>query len=102
MGIFERISNSDVPFLMMGVSDNAASPKDLVLTRIPVPPTCIRPSVISEIKAGTTEDDITMKLTEICFLNEVLTNHRESGAPVDRILEDWEFIQMQCALGQWT
>lgn len=39
-----------------------------------------------------------MKLSEICFLNEVLTKHRESGAKVEMIAEDWEFIQTQCAL----
>jgi DNA-directed RNA polymerase III subunit RPC1 len=39
-----------------------------------------------------------MKLSEICFLNEVLTKHRESGGKVEMILEDWDFIQMQCAL----
>lgn len=44
-----------------------------------------------------TEDDITMKLSEICFLNEVLTKHRESGAKVEMIAEDWDFIQTQCA-----
>lgn len=100
LGIFERIDVSDIAFLMMGVGNNAATPKDLILSRIPVPPICIRPSVVSEIKAGTTEDDITMKISEICFLNEVLTKHRESGGKIEMILEDWEFIQMQCALGQ--
>ena len=30
-----------------------ASPVHLILTRIFVPPVCIRPSVVSEIKAGT-------------------------------------------------
>jgi len=45
-----------------------------------------------------TEDDITMKISEICFLNEVLIKHRESGGKIEMILEDWDFIQMQCAL----
>lgn len=98
MRIFDRIAAEDIPYLLMGLDINAANPKDLILTRIPVPPICIRPSVVSEIKAGTTEDDITMKLTEICFLNEVLSNHRESGGKIEMILEDWDFIQMQCAL----
>ncbi len=39
-----------------------------------------------------------MKISEICFLNEVLTKHRECGGKIEMILEDWDFIQMQCAL----
>jgi len=39
-----------------------------------------------------------MKLSEICFLNEVLSRHRESGGKVEMISEDWDFIQMQAAL----
>ncbi|CAL8106654.1 unnamed protein product [Orchesella dallaii] len=96
--LFERISMSDASLLLMGSDSGSGAPADLILTRIPVPPICIRPSVVSELKAGTTEDDITMKLSEICFLNEVLTKHRESGAKVEMIAEDWDFIQMQCAL----
>jgi DNA-directed RNA polymerase III subunit RPC1 len=98
LGIFERIPSPDIPFLLMGLDEISGVPKDLILYRIPVPPICIRPSVVSEIKAGTTEDDITMKISEICFLNEVLAKHRESGGKIEMILEDWEFIQMQCAL----
>ena len=28
---------------------------------------------------GTNEDDVTMKITEIVFLNDVIVKHRESG-----------------------
>uniref|UniRef100_A0A5K3FYM9 DNA-directed RNA polymerase subunit n=1 Tax=Mesocestoides corti TaxID=53468 RepID=A0A5K3FYM9_MESCO len=34
-------------------------PRNLILERIPVPPNAIRPSVISEVKSGTNEDDLT-------------------------------------------
>jgi DNA-directed RNA polymerase III subunit RPC1 len=73
-------------------------PKDMILTRIPVPPVCIRPSVVSELKAGTNEDDLTMKLTEIIFMNDVIVKHRQTGAKIHMILEDWDFLQLQCAL----
>ena len=45
-----------------------------------------------------TEDDSTMKIREICFLNEVLEKHREAGGKGGMIAEDWELIQTQCAL----
>lgn len=30
-----------------------------------------------------TEDDVTMKLTEIVFLNDVIQKHHSTGAPVE-------------------
>ncbi|RCN27659.1 hypothetical protein ANCCAN_26606, partial [Ancylostoma caninum] len=73
-------------------------PNDLLLTRIPVPPVCVRPSVISEVKSGTTEDDITMKLSEIILINEVLQRHKKDGAPVKTVTETWDHLQIQVAL----
>lgn len=39
-----------------------------------------------------------MKLTEIIFLNDVIQRHRASGAKMQMIMEDWDFLQLQCAL----
>lgn len=71
-------------------------PRNMILTRLPVPPPCIRPSVVGE--GGTTEDDITVKLTEILFLNEVLRKHRREGAKMQMIEEDYDVLQIQVAL----
>lgn len=60
----------DIPLLLM--NPQAGKPSDLILTRLLVPPLCIRPSVVSDLKSGTNEDDLTMKLTEIIFLNDVI------------------------------
>lgn len=54
------------------MNPEAGKPADLILTRLLVPPLCIRPSVVSDLKSGTNEDDLTMKLTEIIFLNDVI------------------------------
>jgi DNA-directed RNA polymerase III subunit RPC1 len=69
-------------------------PRDLLLTRIPVPPVCIRPSVVSDLKSGTTEDDITMKLTEIIFLNEAIRKHKKEGAKMRMLAENWDYLQV--------
>lgn len=92
----ERIPANDIPLLLMNYE--YALPKDLILTRIPVPPICIRPSVVSDLKAGTNEDHLTMKLSEIVFINDVIQKHRQSGAKVQMYNEDWEFLQLHCAL----
>lgn len=68
--MFKRIPQEDVPLLLM--NPEAGTPADLLLTRLLVPPLCIRPSVVSDLKSGTNEDDLTMKLTEIIFLNDVI------------------------------
>lgn len=94
--LFERIPDEDIPLLLM--NSNVVRPKDLILTRILVPPLCIRPSVVSDLKSGTNEDDITMKLTEIVFLNDVIQKHRATGAKMQMIMEDWDFLQLQVAL----
>lgn len=70
LNLFKRIPQEDVALLLM--NPEAGTPADLLLTRLLVPPLCIRPSVVSDLKSGTNEDDLTMKLTEIIFLNDVI------------------------------
>lgn len=96
LNLLERIPENDIPLLCMNPS--MVHPRDLLLTRLPVPPLCIRPSVTSELKSGTNEDDLTMKLSEIIFINDVIQKHRQSGAKVHMINEDWDFLQLHCAL----
>ncbi|XP_033840470.1 DNA-directed RNA polymerase III subunit RPC1 isoform X2 [Periophthalmus magnuspinnatus] len=96
LNLFRRIPEEDVPLLLM--NPEAGKPSDLILTRLLVPPLCIRPSVVSDLKSGTNEDDLTMKLTEVIFLNDVIKKHRVTGAKTQMIMEDWDFLQLQCAL----
>ncbi|TRY75843.1 hypothetical protein TCAL_12658 [Tigriopus californicus] len=96
LDLFKRIPKQDIPLLLM--DSESARPEDMILTRISVPPLCIRPSVVSDLKSGTNEDDVTMKLTEIVFLNDVIMKHRQSGATTKMIQDDWDFLQLQCAL----
>ncbi|XP_065214140.1 DNA-directed RNA polymerase III subunit RPC1 [Planococcus citri] len=96
LSLFEAIPAQDIPLLMM--KPGSSTPKDLILTRIPVPPVCIRPSVVSELKSGTNEDDLTMKLSEIIFINDNIVGHRKLGAKAQMIAEDWDVLQLHCAL----
>ncbi|XP_072164609.1 DNA-directed RNA polymerase III subunit RPC1-like [Diadema setosum] len=93
--LFKRIPNEDIPLLCMD-TDNSR-PQDLILTRLLVPPLCIRPSVVSDLKAGTNEDDVTVKLTEIILINDVIQRRRRAGAKMSMIMEDWELLQLVCA-----
>ena len=49
--LLARIPEEDIPLLVMDPS--CGRPKDLILTRMLVPPLCIRPSVVSDLKSGT-------------------------------------------------
>lgn len=96
LDLFKNIPKSDIPLLGMTAPDS--NPANLIVTRIFVPPVCIRPSVVSEVKAGTTEDDLTMKQSEILLINDVISKHQNSGGKIELIQEDWDFLQLHCAL----
>ncbi|KPI92105.1 DNA-directed RNA polymerase III subunit RPC1 [Papilio xuthus] len=96
LNLFRRIPDEDIPLLGMNVK--ACRPEDLILTRLPVPPLCIRPSVISDIKAGTNEDDLTMKQSEILLINDVIGRHIASGGKSELLQEDWDYLQLHVAL----
>lgn len=51
MNLFKNIPKCDIPLL--GMTSPESDPVNLIVTRIYVPPACIRPSVVSEIKSGT-------------------------------------------------
>ncbi|KAK5973725.1 DNA-directed RNA polymerase subunit [Trichostrongylus colubriformis] len=95
--LFNNVPTEDIPILM-AKSGEKKHPNDLLLTRIPVPPVCVRPSVVSEVKSGTTEDDLTMKLSEIILINDVLQKHKKDGAPMKTVSETWDHLQIQVAL----
>ncbi|KAJ5692676.1 DNA-directed RNA polymerase III subunit RPC1 [Penicillium macrosclerotiorum] len=73
--LFKKISNSDFH---------------------PGPPVCIRPSVGQE--GASTEDDLTAKLGDIVQSNINLKNALLKGAPVQTIMECWDYMQLQIAV----
>lgn len=94
--LFKCIPDADIPLLAM--DPKRGRPKDLILSRMLVPPVCIRPSVVSDLKAGTNEDDLTMKQSEIIFINDAIKKHKLSGASVNMYQEGWDFLQLHTAL----
>ncbi|KAF6020049.1 POLR3A [Bugula neritina] len=94
--LFKAIPEHDIPLLLMNTS--VSHPEDLILTRILVPPICIRPSVVSDIKSGTNEDDITVKISEIIIINDNIRRHKTTNAKMPMLMDDWDFLQLQVAL----
>lgn len=75
--------------------DDLNTPVDMLFTRMPVPPVIIRPSVVADLKGGTNEDDLTIKLTELIMLNTCLQKSRHDGAPFKTINDMWENHQVR-------
>lgn len=92
LDLFRRIPERDIPFLLI----SGARPEDLILTRLPVPPSCIRPTVVSD--ENTNEDDLTILLSETNLLADVIEKRRATGAIPSLIIEAWDFLQLEIAL----
>lgn len=73
--------------------DLAGRPENLIMTHLPVPPVCIRPSVEMDSGGGTNEDDITMKL----MVRSVMASSSHIGSlGLDASAGAWAF-----ELGLW-
>jgi DNA-directed RNA polymerase III subunit RPC1 len=94
--ILKRIPDCDVELLDM--DPLIGRPENLIVTHLLVPPVCIRPSVVTDASSGSNEDDITMKLAEIVHINNVIRAALRKGATVPIVVEDWDFLQLQCAM----
>ncbi|OIR58589.1 MAG: DNA-directed RNA polymerase III subunit RPC1 [Amphiamblys sp. WSBS2006] len=96
LNLFQKIKDIDIRLL--GMDPAISRPESLVITHLPVPPACIRPSVQLMSGDGTNEDDLTIKLADIVFANTVLKNAALRGENTKYFLDDWEFLQTQCCL----
>jgi len=78
--------------ILLDINPEVARPEWMVLTVLPVPPVCTRPSITLET-GERSEDDLTHKLVDIIRINQRLQENRDAGAP-QLIVEDlWELLQ---------
>lgn len=80
-------------YALLGINQ---SPVNFLIERIVIPPASIRPSVPVG-QDGSNEDDLTVKISEIIHCNQILVSSVQKGCPYSVILEDWDFLQSQCA-----
>lgn len=80
-------------YSLLGINQ---SPVNFLIEKIVVPPASIRPSVPVG-QDGSNEDDLTVKISEIIHCNQILVSSVQKGCPYSVILEDWDFLQGQCA-----
>ncbi len=89
----EKVSESlGSDLRLLDINPRTARPEWMILTVLPVPPVCTRPSITLET-GERSEDDLTHKLVDIIRINQRLQENRDAGAP-QLIVEDlWELLQ---------
>ncbi|KAJ3093173.1 hypothetical protein HK102_003581 [Quaeritorhiza haematococci] len=92
--LFERISQEDCE--VMGLDPVRGRPENFLWTALPVPPVCIRPSVGQE--ASSTEDDLTVLMSEIVEINTKIKGIIQNGIQNTMLIDHWDYLQLQCAM----
>ena len=69
--IFAKIRDEDIQLFHMDAS--LCKPADLLITHVPAPPVCIRPTVAVSANVRN-EDDLTMQLAEMVYCNQEIKN----------------------------
>ena len=94
LNLFKMISPSDCELL--GINPAEGRPEMFLWQFVPAPPICIRPSVAQD--NASTEDDLTTKLSDIVYISSLIRSALQKGQPVQTIMEQWEYLQLQIAM----
>ncbi|MBN2156284.1 MAG: DNA-directed RNA polymerase subunit A' [Candidatus Lokiarchaeota archaeon] len=91
--IRERLEKmNDADCRLLEINPEATRPEWMILTVLPIPPVCVRPSITLD-SGIRSEDDLTHKLVDVIRINARLRENIEAGAP-QLIVEDlWELLQ---------
>lgn len=80
---------------LIGINPATSRPEWMILTVLPIPPVCVRPSITLD-SGIRSEDDLTHKLVDVIRINQRLRENIDAGAP-QLIVEDlWELLQYHC------
>eukprot|EP01080_Neovahlkampfia_damariscottae_P004653 gene4653-8226_t len=94
LAIFKKIKDEDI--LAMGFDTLYSRPEWMVLTVLPVPPPCVRPSVAFGT-SGRSEDDLTYKISDIMKANKALANQSLNGTAAHQISDQMDLLQFHIA-----
>ncbi|PWW74921.1 beta and beta-prime subunits of DNA dependent RNA-polymerase, partial [Tuber magnatum] len=94
LNMFRQILPIDCELL--GMNPQEGRPEMFLWQYIPAPPICIRPSVQQD--SASNEDDLTVKLTEIIFVNSLIRTALQSGEAIHILMERWDYMQAQIAM----
>jgi DNA-directed RNA polymerase III subunit RPC1 len=94
LNLFKMITPSDCELL--GINPAEGRPEMFLWQFVPAPPICIRPSVAQD--NASTEDDLTTKLSDIVHISSLIRSSLQRGQPIQTIMEQWEYLQLQIAM----
>jgi DNA-directed RNA polymerase III subunit RPC1 len=94
LNLFKMISPSDCELLNINPAEGR--PEMFIWQYVPTPPVCIRPSVAQD--SASTEDDLTIKLADIVNVSSLLRNAINKGQPLNTIMDQWDYLQLQIAM----
>jgi DNA-directed RNA polymerase III subunit RPC1 len=94
LNLFKVITPTDCELL--GINPSEGRPEMFIWQFVPAPPVCIRPSVAQD--SASTEDDLTTKLADIVHISSLIRGALHKGQPVQTIMEQWEYLQLQIAM----
>ncbi|CCJ29412.1 unnamed protein product [Pneumocystis jirovecii] len=94
LNLFKQIPPMDCELL--GINPLKGRPEMFIWQCIPAPPVCIRPSISQD--GASTEDDLTVKLTEIIWTNSLIKSALEKGTPIQNLMEQWDYLQLCVAM----
>ncbi|CAG8828862.1 28565_t:CDS:2, partial [Racocetra persica] len=92
--LFKKICDEDCELL--GLDPQNARPELFIWQRIPVPPVAIRPSIAQD--NASTEDDLTVKLSEIVQTNTNIAAALSKGITISQLMEQWDYLQLTVAM----
>ncbi|CAF3626686.1 unnamed protein product [Rotaria sp. Silwood1] len=92
--IFQKIS--DTTCEVLGMNPQQTRPDWMILTVLPVPPMCVRPSISSFDDLIHCHNDLTYNLAKIIKANNILREHEQRGAASHIIEEDLQLLQYYC------
>jgi DNA-directed RNA polymerase III subunit RPC1 len=93
--LFQRVRAEDIPLFQMQ-SGALCKPEHLLITHLPAPPVCIRPSVAVTATIRN-EDDLTVKLAEIAYFNKEIEQAICRGLGTAKLVENWNLLQWTAA-----
>lgn len=92
--IFQCVPAEDVQLLDM--DPQIGRPERMLVQNLPVPPLCIRPTVCQDPSRGSTEDDLTVKASEIVQYNTLIGQILDMGESMSgNLFETWDHLQYE-------
>lgn len=95
LNLFKLIVPEELELLGINPEKNGR-PENYIWRYLPVPPSCIRPSVV--MMDSSNEDDLTVKMAEIITVSSIIRVALEKGILINKLMAHWDYLQACIAM----